>query len=505
MSAPRVLLMDIHRVSLDTSTDMLEYPVGLLYVASAIRREFGDRVEVRVESYHDVPENWPRVEELLSDWRPDVLGLRSLTMGRRTLHRVGSLARDGHGVPLIVAGGPHPTHDPADVLANPAFDCAAIGEGEATAVDLISCHLAGRSPRDVPGLATRNGAGLRINPPRPPLADLDALPLPDHTLMDFQAANRGYVDFSFRTDVPHANIFTSRGCPYGCLYCHRVFGKTFRAHSPARVVQEIRLLHEQFGLRRFQVLDDIFNIDRRRALDTCDLIVRSGLDVELSFPNALRGDLVDAELVDALWQAGTRYAAFAVETASPRLQGLIRKNLRLEKVAEAIALASARGIVTRGFFMLGFPTETAEEARRTVDFACASELTQALFFTVVYFPGTPLLELAKQLCDLSELDLAVEDDYVSTREGPYAFSRAELDEIKLEAVRKFCFSAKRLDLFFRLMPNFYARRDIDAAIMANIISGRIGEGDLPVSPHADKLRRYVAIAERFSHRSGFFI
>jgi hypothetical protein len=174
-------------------------------------------------------------------------------------------------------------------------------------------------------------------------------------------------------------------------------------------------------------------------------------------------------------------------------------------VAEAIALASARGIVTRGFFMLGFPTETADEARRTVEFACASELTQALFFTVVYFPGTPLRELAKRLCGLTDEQLAIEDDYVRTRDGPYAFARAELDAIKLEAVRRFCFSTKRLDLFFRLMPNFYAPRDIDAAIMANLISGDIDKDDLPDSPHSARLRRYCAIMRRFSQKSGFFI
>ena len=85
MRAVRILLMDINRVSLDTSTDMLEYPLGLIYIAAALNRDLGEKVEVRIESYHDDPENWPQVEEVLRSWQPEVLGLRSLTMGEKAL------------------------------------------------------------------------------------------------------------------------------------------------------------------------------------------------------------------------------------------------------------------------------------------------------------------------------------------------------------------------------------------------------------------------------------
>ena len=505
MRTVRILLMDINRVSLDTSIDMLEYPLGLLYVATSLRDALGEQIDIRIESYHDEPENWPQVEDIIRDWQPQVLGLRSLTMGRKTLHRIGTLARDRFAVPFIIAGGPHATHAPEDVLANPAFDCAVQGEGEQTAIDLLTCFLARKPIDDVQGIAVRSDDGIRVNPQPPPLMDLDQLPVPDHSLADFRAINQGYVDFSFRNDVPHANLFTSRGCPYKCVYCHKVFGKTFRAHSPERIMSEIRILHDEFGIRHFQILDDIFNIDKARALETCELIVRSGLDIELAFPNALRGDLMDEELIDAMWEAGVRYMAYAVESGSPRIQKLIRKNLNLERIAEAISLSTAKGISTKGFFMIGFPTETEEEALMTIEFAKNSDLVQALFFTVVYFPGTPLFELARDMCDLSDYDLGLEDDYVQTREGPYAFSREVLDQIKLRAIREFFFSPKRLKFAFEILPNFYSQRDIDAAIMATIVSAGMKETDLPDSAYSDRLHRYFLLAERFSNKSGFFV
>jgi len=504
MNSVRLLLIDVNRISIDTSLDMLEYPIGLVYVAAAVKRAFGERVQVEIKSYHDKVDSEQTVRAWLHRFQPEIVGLRCLTMGRAPLHSIADVAR-GCGVSLVVAGGPHASDSPGDVLQNRSFDCAAIGEGEETMVELVRSFLAGEPLNEIQGLAVRGPDGAVKVTPRPLISDLDSLPLPDHRLVDFQGINSGHVDFSFRHNALHANLFTSRGCPYGCIYCHQMFGKKHRRHSTQRIMQEIRTLHDSFGITRFQIIDDIFNMDKRRAMELFDSISRSGLKLVLSFPNAVRGDLVDAELVDAMWEAGVRYVAYAVETASPRLQKLIKKNLNLDRIAEAISLSTTRGIVTRGFFMIGFPTETEEEANLTVEFARASDLVLTLFFTVVYFPGTQLHRLARDLAGFSELDLGLEEDYVRTREGPYAFSRATLDQLKRRAIREFFFSPRRIELFFRTMPNFYEQRDIDASMLATIISSEMKEEELEDDLSRERLHRYFLIANRFSGKSGFFV
>lgn len=505
MKPLRILLLDVSRVSLETSSDMLEYPLGLLYIATALKKAFGDQVDIRIESYEEKSVPLESVGMLLDRYRPKILGLRSLTMGRHTLHQIASLAREKFRVPLIIAGGPHATDSPEDVLGNDAFDCAVLGEGESTAVDLVSHYLSNRPLDSVRGIALRSDGGIQRTPPRAPIMDLDSLPFPDYRLLDFQGINRDHVDFSFRYNVPHANLFTSRGCPYRCIYCHRIFGKKFRYHSAERIMDEIRKLHENYGLTAFQIIDDIFNLNRERAMKFYDLVVRSGLKLVFSFPNGIRGDRVDREMVEAMWTAGVRYIAYAVESGSPRIQKLIQKNLDLERIAEAISLSTARGILTRGFFMLGFPTETEDEALMTVEYAKASDLPLAMFFTVVYFPGTPLFKLAQKLVPLSDYNLGLEDDYVRTREGPYAFPRQTLEEIKLKAIREFYFSPRRLRLMFELMPSFYNQRDIDASLLVSIISGQIEEKDISDPDQARKLHRHFLIAKRFSEKKGFFV
>jgi radical SAM superfamily enzyme YgiQ (UPF0313 family) len=209
------------------------------------------------------------------------------------------------------------------------------------------------------------------------------------------------------------SIFTSRACPYRCIYCHNIFGKSFRARSPQSVVAEMKHLHETYGIRSFEILDDVFNLDRKRVLGICDRIARSGLGITLAFPNGLRGDLLDAEQLEALKRAGTIYIALAIESATDRIQKLIRKRMDLESVGRAIEIARSLHIHTHGFFMIGFPGETLEEMEATVDFLVSSDLHTFNLFMATPYEGTELGEMARRMGREVVSDFSL--DYYSER------------------------------------------------------------------------------------------
>jgi radical SAM superfamily enzyme YgiQ (UPF0313 family) len=262
-----------------------------------------------------------------------------------------------------------------------------------------------------------------------------------------------------QTIPPHKylSLFSTRGCPCKCTYCHAVFGKRFRAQSSERLVAEIEHYVKVFGVTDFEFLDDIFNFDRKRVLEVCDLIAKRNLKLRINFPNGVRTDALTEEVMDALVGAGVYHCAFALESGSPRMQQLMRKHMDIDKFLRGVKWATDRGVFAHGFAMLGFPTETEEEMEMTLEVACNSRLHSASFFTVIPFPGTELYASVKEISPDKLKDI----DYNYYDGGDYAGSRMNLsavpDEVlfgyQREAWRRFYMNPGRLARIVRDYPN----------------------------------------------------
>ncbi len=278
-----------------------------------------------------------------------------------------------------------------EALAGNAADAAVPGEGEYALEQVVRAHQAGLELTSIPGLLWRNAGGAIIRNPgaTPFIEDIDALPFPAYDLLDV-SKYWALPPMGWLPPRKYLSLFSSRGCPCRCIYCHRVFGKRFRAHSPERVVAEIEHYTKVFGVTEIEFLDDIFNFDPQRVLDICDLIAKRNLKLRITFPNALRADVLTEEVIDALVGAGLYHSAFALESGSPRMQQFMGKQLNIDKFLRGVRWATDRGVFAHGFTMLGFPTETEADMQATLDVACNSRLHTATFLTVILFPNTDL-------------------------------------------------------------------------------------------------------------------
>lgn len=389
----RILLVKIGRhlyYSRNTSI-----PLGIMYLASYLR-EKRKWDEIRIIDMKAEGLGISDVSKIASEFNPDVIGLSSMSTDSMVMHDVAKSLKKTLPQKIIVAGGPHPTSDPEDTLKNNCIDVAVIGEGEVTFYELISLISENKSFYNIPGIAYRSNGNIVITEPRKLIENLDSLPLPAWDLINLDTYAKHFGMSTPSGKRKYASIITSRGCPYRCTYCHNIFGKKFRTRSPDNVINEFLHLYRK-GVRDFEIIDDIFNLDKKRAIEIMDKIIASGIEINIDFPNGLRGDILDEEILNRLKKAGTRSICFAIESASERIQKLIKKNLKLESLKRNIDISDKLGILNMGYFMFGFPGETLEEIKKTIDYAIKSSLHIAFFFILNPFKGTEIYSQIEEM------------------------------------------------------------------------------------------------------------
>jgi amino acid adenylation domain-containing protein len=209
-------------------------------------------------------------------------------------------------------------------------------------------------------------APIHVTAPRPPIKDLDSIQIPDRSLVDYEK----YTQHIGEAMVKHSIAMqATRGCPYNCAYCCRVWPRTFVSRSAENIFAEL-MVYYNMGVRRFAFYDDIFNLDVENSSQFFRMLIDNRLQVQLFFPTGFRGDLLTREYIDLVVQAGTVNIALSLETASPRLQKLIHKNLKLEKFTENVRYLCEKypGVILELQLMHGFPSETEAEARMSLEF-----------------------------------------------------------------------------------------------------------------------------------------
>lgn len=423
----RLLLVKASNVNLDGS---MVPPLGLLYLAAVLRARGGHEVRILDLRLH---RDWrPVLRKLLQEFDPHVVGFSAISPEYANCRQAVHLVRSWRADCPVVVGGPHASALPVQVLSDTGADAVVVGEGEEVVTPLVNA-LADRSPPPaLDGVVTRDTSGGPWTfAPRP---DLDALPLPAWDLVDLAPYHRRQ-SMSAIGPYRYAVIATSRGCPYGCAYCHEVHGKRLRVRGPASVAEELKALERLLDRGFVEVLDDSFNIRRDHAKAVLGLFARSDGRLRPVFGNGLRADRLDDETLDLLRRCRCPEVSLAIESASPRIQEAFGKNLDLDEARRTVRGAARRGLYTVGFFMLGFPGETREEMRQTVRFALEEPITQALFNFVLPLPGTRLASLAPSRW--REPDAWTHESFYQTKINLSAVSSRELQRTYRRAYGSF--------------------------------------------------------------------
>ncbi len=332
----------------------------------------------------------------------------------------------------IVMGGAHPSVLPDEVMADEDVDYVVIDEGEETIKELVE----GQNPAEILGLCFKKNGQIIKNTLRPLIHDLDSIPPPAYHLLPM---DKYYPAVGSYKRLPAMILFATRGCPGRCTYCYRSFRGVVRKRSAASILNEIKILQRDYGIKEVAFYDDTFTLFKDVVKEFCDIIKKEKIDITWSC--FTRVDYVNEELLKLMKQAGCHLILFGVESADEQILKSIKKNISLKQVEEVVKLARNIGIETRASFMFGNQGETEETIKKTIDFAIKLDPDEAQFNIAMAYPGTELFNWAKERGYIKTFNW---NDYSYSN---IVFEMPNLDRAKLQyyyelAHRRFYFRPK---------------------------------------------------------------
>ncbi|MFQ5672439.1 MAG: B12-binding domain-containing radical SAM protein [Nitrospinales bacterium] len=415
-------------------------PLGLLAVASVLKRKGH---EVRILDLRISRQPDEDLKNALEEFDPEYVGIGLMTIEAEyafaTAAQVKAIKKDV----TVIFGGPHCSHEPQFILHDPNVDLLVVGEAEITIGELFDALENHTDLAAVKGIAYRKNGGYVLTPERPVIRDLDWVNQ-EYDLINVE----DYFDPECSTDFLPAtkrfmSIVTSRGCPFKCTYCHDLFGKSIQYRSPEVVLQEMEYLIDKYGVQEFQILDDVFNVNMKRCKQILSMMAERKLNVKVCFPNGVRADFFDDEMIEIMKAAGVYRLALGIESGSSRIQKMIDKKLDIAIIDNVVKKLARVNISVHGFFMLGFPSETREEMDETIKFACDLDLATANFSLVTPNPGTRLRETLVEEKKLQNKEFSQYTfDTVNSNESK--LDSADLLTVRKAAYRQFYLSPRRL-------------------------------------------------------------
>jgi radical SAM superfamily enzyme YgiQ (UPF0313 family) len=313
---------------------------------------------------------------------------------------------------VLMLGG-HVAALPERTLAEEACDFVTKDEGLYGVAALVEALRTDAAPRldRIPGLVYREDGRVIANAAAPLLTDLegempavawDLLPMTKYRAHNWHC-------FGDLQRQPYAAMYTTLGCPYHCSFCciqapfkngERILGlnervNSYRFWSPARVVEQIDLLVEQYGVRNIKLADEMFVLNARHVGAICDLLIAR--DYGLNIWAYARVDTVKDGMLDTLKRAGFNWLALGIEAANEQVLTDVDKRYRVEDVYATVRKIREAGINVIGNYIFGLPEDTSDTMQETLQLALDLNCEFANFYTAMAYPGSPLYRKAVDL------------------------------------------------------------------------------------------------------------
>lgn len=360
-----------------------------------------DLVDVKIvdAQFHNMTKE--AFKKVIENYNPDYVGVSVMTSEYCDILDIAAgIVKNINKNIIVIAGGVHVTTNYDYVMRNKNIDYAVRGEGEYVLKNLMK-FLNGGTDFPSEGLIYRNGDEVIVQN-QAIVKDISKLPWPAYEFIDYKM----YLDKAQRfgpnrpAKLPCARIVTTRGCPFGCSFCQVeiISGKKVRSRNPEDVVNELIFLKEKYGIKSIVFEDDnLLMAGNNYAKRLFTLMIEKKLELKWT-AIAFALFLLTDELLDLMKDSGCTGINVAIESGNERvLKEIVKKPIKdLNLVPEIIKNIKARGMYCIANFVIGFPGETWDEIRETINFAehCGADYIK--IFVAVILHKTKLHKIAME-------------------------------------------------------------------------------------------------------------
>ncbi|MBI4845304.1 MAG: radical SAM protein [Candidatus Omnitrophica bacterium] len=239
------------------------------------------------------------------------------------------------------------------------------------------------------GICYLKNSQIIKNLPESPISNLDELGMPAHDLVPLNI----YKEPQLKRK-PMTITMVSRGCINRCIFCSACFYGDYRLRSISNVMEELKWISSELGVKELKFYDDGITYNRKWAVSLFQAMIDEKID--LTWNTNLRADSIDLELAQLMKKAGCHTVNMGLESANQDILNNIKKNVTLEKMEQAVKYCKQAGLEVCGYFVIGLPGETLETVNQTVEFAKRLDLDLATFNVTAPHPGTEFFDFLQK-------------------------------------------------------------------------------------------------------------
>jgi len=415
-------------------------PLGLAYIGAFLRK---NGVDVVIIDSLALGLNETEICEIAAKESPEFIGITVLTQQYTAAANLARALKSYLKDVCIIFGGIHIFAEHENIIkSEESVDICVRGEGEITALEIINTIASAGDLRDVKGITYRNKETVIVNPARDFIANLDELPFPAWDLLPMELY-RGTI--ALEGGRPFSTMLATRGCPFSCHYCELAkMWRTQRRRSVDNVLDEMDYLKRNYGLRYLEFIDDLLVVDKKWAIELFRGMRKRGLD-DIQWECCGRIGLMDEELLREMKRANCRCISYGIEFGSQRMLDFVNKRITIKQIYDTVKITNKAGIPIKGLFMMGYPTETKEEIKQTIQLAKNLDLDYLAVSIVTPYPGTDLYEYCQKNGMLRINDWS-NYDILQLRHNAIALENVTLEELLEYSIR--------INREFLLRPNY---------------------------------------------------